>query len=246
MKPSIEPYPKQKVKVPPNRPDGPEGGGRDIALLFPDLGARRGGWSAPRPSRFTPGKDPVPTVQEAGWVPETVWTCAKNLAPIGIRFPDRPARGQSLYRLSYHDPPIPDNGTKFVTCSSYEVISFLQATINYAVVTKKTAFCALQCTYKLGCDANHFREGIAANWRSFFYSSSHFFNNLSLPSLCWQGPECGASRPLSPYTGFWSCAQLQNTFPAISVASVKSLRHDVFVQGRKIKWNNKVTQLCDK
>jgi hypothetical protein len=33
--------------------------------------------------------------------PGSVWTCAKNLAPTGIRSPDRPARSQSLYRLSY-------------------------------------------------------------------------------------------------------------------------------------------------
>jgi hypothetical protein len=59
-----------------------------------------GGWSAPRPGRFNPGKDPVPIVQEAGWAPGTVWTCAKNLAPTGLRSPDRPARSQSLYRLS--------------------------------------------------------------------------------------------------------------------------------------------------
>ena len=37
-----------------------------------------GGWSAPRPGRFTPGKDPGHTVFEAGWA---VWTGAKNLAP---------------------------------------------------------------------------------------------------------------------------------------------------------------------
>ena len=54
----------------------------------------------PRP-RFTPGKDPVPIVQEAGWVPGPVWTVAENLAPTGIRSPDRPPRSQSLYRLSY-------------------------------------------------------------------------------------------------------------------------------------------------
>jgi hypothetical protein len=29
---------------------------------------------------------------------------AENLAPTGIRFPDRPARGESLYRLSYPGP----------------------------------------------------------------------------------------------------------------------------------------------
>jgi hypothetical protein len=43
-----------------------------------------GGWSVPRPGRFTPGKDPVPIVHEAGWAPGPVWTCAKNLAPTGI------------------------------------------------------------------------------------------------------------------------------------------------------------------
>jgi hypothetical protein len=71
---------------------------------------RRGGKSARRLRRFTPGKDPVPHVQEAGWAPGPVWTCAKDLAPTGIFFyysqrdirsPDRPARSQSLYRLSY-------------------------------------------------------------------------------------------------------------------------------------------------
>jgi hypothetical protein len=50
----------------------------------------------------SPGNcDPVGSVQEAGWAPGPVWTCAKKLAPTGIRSPDRPARGQSLYRLSY-------------------------------------------------------------------------------------------------------------------------------------------------
>jgi hypothetical protein len=36
------------------------------------------------PGRFTPGKDPVPIVHEAGWAPGPVWTCAKNLALTGI------------------------------------------------------------------------------------------------------------------------------------------------------------------
>ena len=59
----------------------------------------------PRHSRFTPGKDPVPTVQEAGWAPEPVWTGAENLAPrIGIRSQDRPALSESLYRLSNPGP----------------------------------------------------------------------------------------------------------------------------------------------
>ena len=39
----------------------------------------------------TPGKDPVPIVQEAGLAPGPVWTGVENLAPTGIRSPDRPA-----------------------------------------------------------------------------------------------------------------------------------------------------------
>jgi hypothetical protein len=53
-------------------------------------------WSTVGPSRFTPGKDPVPIVQEAGWALQPVWTGAENLASSRIRSPDRPARSQSL------------------------------------------------------------------------------------------------------------------------------------------------------
>jgi len=55
--------------------------------------------STSRP-HFTPGKDPVPIVQEAGWVPGPVWTGGKS-RPHWDSIPDRPARSQSLYRLSY-------------------------------------------------------------------------------------------------------------------------------------------------
>jgi hypothetical protein len=70
-----------------------------IAQLSLNLGDRWSGWSTPRPGHFTPGKDPVPIVQEAGWAPEPVWIGAENLAPTGIRSPDLPVRSESLYRL---------------------------------------------------------------------------------------------------------------------------------------------------
>jgi hypothetical protein len=41
---------------------------------------------------FTPGKEPVPIVQEAGWPSEPVWTGAENLALTSILSPDLPAR----------------------------------------------------------------------------------------------------------------------------------------------------------
>jgi len=77
-------------------------GSRGIALLFLDHGTRRKwGVSVTPRQLFTPGKDPEPIVQEAGWAPGLVWTGAENLAPTGIRSPSRPTRSQSLYRLRY-------------------------------------------------------------------------------------------------------------------------------------------------
>ena len=73
-----------------------------IALLFHDRGTRRGWWvvsSTPRP-HFTPGKDPVPTLQEARWAPGPVWTGGKS-RPHRDSIPDHPSRSQALYRLSY-------------------------------------------------------------------------------------------------------------------------------------------------
>ena len=46
-----------------------------------NLGLDRGGWLMSRPGRFTPAKDPVPIVLEAGWAPGPVWTGVENLAP---------------------------------------------------------------------------------------------------------------------------------------------------------------------
>jgi len=85
-----------KVKLTCYRPSV----GRGIALLFHDRGTRRG-WvvsSTTRP-HFTPGKDPVPIVQEAGWAPGPVWMVGKSRSHWDL-IPYCPARSQLLYRLS--------------------------------------------------------------------------------------------------------------------------------------------------
>jgi hypothetical protein len=57
-----------KVKVPRNRPEGPEGGGgRSIALLFLDLGARRGWVVSTTPLSLYPREKPGTHCTE-GWV----------------------------------------------------------------------------------------------------------------------------------------------------------------------------------
>ena len=57
--------------------------------------------STPRP-HFTPGKDAVPIVQEAGWATGLVWTGGKS-RPHRESIPDRPARCMylNIYYIYY-------------------------------------------------------------------------------------------------------------------------------------------------
>jgi hypothetical protein len=60
-----------------------------------------GEWSAPRPGpHFTPGKEPVPIVLEAGWAFDPVWRDAGSLVP-SSRSQDRPVRSESLWEDKY-------------------------------------------------------------------------------------------------------------------------------------------------
>jgi hypothetical protein len=65
------------------------------------------------PAAFTPGKDPVPIAQEAGWAPWPVCIGAENLTHTAIRSLDLPARSESLYRLSYPGPDPKNTGSLF-------------------------------------------------------------------------------------------------------------------------------------
>ena len=62
---------------------GPEGELRCSSTLPLISALDGGGSSTPCPGRFTPKKDPVPIVQEAGWAPGLVRTDAENLIPTG-------------------------------------------------------------------------------------------------------------------------------------------------------------------
>ena len=107
-------YIKVKIKWSRYRPGVAQRVGRGIALLFHDRGTRRE-WvvsSTPRP-HFTPGKDPVLILQEAGWAPGPVWTGGKS-RPHRDSIPDPPARSQSLYRLSYPAQTLMRMAMKFV------------------------------------------------------------------------------------------------------------------------------------
>jgi len=90
---------KRIIKWSRYRPGVAQRVGRGIALLFHDRGTRTG-WvvsSKPRP-HFTPGKDPVPILQLAGWALGPVWTGGKS----------RPHRDSIPYRSTCSSVAIPN------------------------------------------------------------------------------------------------------------------------------------------
>ena len=76
--------------------------GVEVLLYSSKTTALEGGeWSAAHPGRtLPPGKTRYQLYSRLGG-PQGRSGRAENLAPNGIRSPDRPARSQSLYRLSY-------------------------------------------------------------------------------------------------------------------------------------------------
>jgi len=64
--------------------EGPKGEYRYSSILSLTSTLEGNGWSMACPGHFTPGKDLVPIVWEAGWAPGPVWRGAENLAPTGI------------------------------------------------------------------------------------------------------------------------------------------------------------------
>ena len=90
-----------KGSVPVTSPVVAQRVGRGIALQFQERGTTKGKWSAARPGRIlSPGKTRYPLYRRL-CEPQARSGRAKNLAHTGIRSPDRPARSQSLYLLSY-------------------------------------------------------------------------------------------------------------------------------------------------
>ena len=62
-----------------------------------------GGWSTPHAGRFNPGMTRYPLCRRLGG-PRASLEGAENFASTGVPSPDRPARNESLNRLSYRGP----------------------------------------------------------------------------------------------------------------------------------------------
>ena len=66
------------------------------------------------PAALPPGKTRYPLYRRLGGPRAGLDRCGKSRHPTGIRFPDRPARSQSLYRLSYPGPHCTTVQVKFI------------------------------------------------------------------------------------------------------------------------------------
>jgi len=85
-------FKKVKVKWSCYRPSVVLRVGKGTALLFHDCGTRSGCVVSSKPwPHFTPGKDPVLILQDAGWAPGPVWTVGKS-RPHPDSIPDHTAR----------------------------------------------------------------------------------------------------------------------------------------------------------
>ena len=78
--------------------------------------------STSRPN-FTPGKDPVPTLQEAGWAPGPVWTGGKSL-PHRDSIPDHSARSSVAVLTELPGPPYLNIGKKIVKCCILGIVLY--------------------------------------------------------------------------------------------------------------------------
>ena len=141
---------------------------------------------------LTPGKDLVLIVQEAGLALGPVWTGAENIAPTGFRFPDRPARSQSLYRLRYPAHTVySENHTKYRHISTVcELNSNVlrrvfpksgKATINFVTSVCPTVRLSLCLSHCLSVSPSFCPHGTTRFLRERHSGNSYlFFENLSI------------------------------------------------------------------
>ena len=101
----------------------------------------RGEGLASRHARFTPGKDPVPIVQEAGWAPGRSGQVRKMSPQPGFDSPDRPARSQSLYRTELPGPHLREHSSYIFSFFSnyYRSAWYYQIFFIYQLMHKRIA-----------------------------------------------------------------------------------------------------------
>jgi len=125
------------------------------------LGVRGGEWSAARSGRtLPPERTQYPLYRRLGW-PQGRSGRAENLAPTGIQSPDRPARSQSLYRLTYSAHYYTttatttttstnnnnNNNNNVITCSKIIQNIPLRYNVSYKLSGGSDPYCLLDCVW---------------------------------------------------------------------------------------------------
>jgi len=89
----------------------------------------------------------VSTVQEAGWVPRPIWTGAQNIAPAGIRSPNRPTLSKSSYQLRYIVGPSVNVRYYKMSLSSEFPVSYSGSAAERPAVLRNLRFLAVECDW---------------------------------------------------------------------------------------------------
>jgi hypothetical protein len=119
----------------------------------------REGWgrSAPRSARFTPGKDPAPVVQEAGWASGQLWMARKISPPQGFD----PRKFQPLssrctdYAISRTSHPH-DGG--FLTLYSSNAFTIMQCAEANRIIRVKSLYTARKSAVRKSDARKIFRD----------------------------------------------------------------------------------------
>ena len=148
---------------------------RGIALLFLDHGTRRGwGVSVTAQPLFTPRKDLVPIVQEAGWAPGPVWTGAENLArsgfdprtiqPVASHYSDWAITAHILSHELHKIPPAHYSSFRICIFPIEFVFSNQLSTICPYSIMQGTSFIFMQVTLcRFWCFADHAAQYYLSN-----------------------------------------------------------------------------------
>ena len=119
-------------------------GSTGIALPFYDHGTRRGwGVSVTLRPLFTPRKTRYPLYRRLGGPQGRSGQVRKISPPTRIRSPDRPARSQSLYWLSYPAHFI-SSKLVFILCSRGSVLFFNEKLLRASTNACAAVFCYIQ------------------------------------------------------------------------------------------------------
>jgi hypothetical protein len=146
-------------------------------------GTRRGwGVSITHRPLFTPGKRPVPIVQEAGWAPGPVWTGGENLAPSGFD-----PRTVEPVASRYTDCATRPVTVKKVGKYKIKYVLILQFFCDFTVVTLETGKTCIYVSYQNMGQIWVVYEIVTCK------CSVVIFNSSDKP-LCVPGEYCGAAR----------------------------------------------------